>query len=55
MMIDEVKCLKCKHFVDKDYIFKDYTNNININFGKIKDCKFRTDKSWKCNFEEVEQ
>ena len=45
-------CPRCIHYVDKQFIFRDCDTVFTIHMGKLKDCKFHTDDSWVCNYEE---
>lgn len=52
--IERDYCPRCKHYIDKQFIYKDYDRGITITMGTLKDCKFHTDTSWVCDFEKVE-
>ena len=47
-------CPRCLHYIDKQYIYKDYESGMTITMGTVKDCKYHTDKSWICDFKEIE-
>lgn len=49
--IERDYCPRCKYYIDKQFIYKD--ENIQITMGTVKECKFRTDTSWICDFKEV--
>lgn len=53
-IIERDFCPHCTHYIDKQYIYKDYERDITISLGTLKDCKFHTDDSWVCDFKEVE-
>lgn len=53
-VIERDFCPRCIHYIDKQYIYKDYDRGITIEMGTVKDCKFHTDASWICDFKETE-
>ena len=48
--IERDYCPRCKYYIDKLLVYKE--KNIQINMGTVKECKFRTDTSWICDFKE---
>ena len=53
-VIERDFCPRCMHYIDKQFIYKDYDSGITITMGTVKGCKFHTDKSWVCDFKEKE-
>ena len=51
-VIERDYCPRCKYYIDKQFIYKD--ESIQITMGTVKECKFRTDTSWVCDFKEIE-
>ena len=51
--IERDYCPRCKYYIDKQFIYKD--GNIQRSMGTVKECKFRTNTSWICEFKEVEE
>ena len=52
--IERDYCSRCQNFVDKRFIYKDYGSGYVFNMGTIRECKYRTDKDWICDFKEVD-
>ena len=47
-------CPHCQHYIDKQFIYRDYESGAVMPMGTVKDCKFHTDTSWVCDFKEIE-
>jgi hypothetical protein len=45
-------CPRCKWYIDKRFIYKDYDTGTTLTMGTVKDCKFHTDTNWICDFKE---
>ncbi len=48
--IERDYCPRCQYYIDKQFIYKD--ENIQMEMGTVKDCKFHTNTSWICDFKE---
>lgn len=51
-VIERDYCPRCIHYIDKQFIYSDCESGITITMGTVKDCEFRTNTSWICDFKE---
>ena len=51
-IIEHDFCPHCQNYIDKRFIYRDCESGV-VLMGTVKDCKFRTDTSWSCDFKEM--